>query len=96
LDLRRRQLRIRPFGDKICQDLGFDGLARGVGKRLAHQLHGPLGDPARSIEIADDLPQWEGGDHRDGVGLEVVAELAPRKDYRVQQLLDLGVARLGV
>jgi hypothetical protein len=30
------------------------------------------------------------------VGLKIVAELAPRKDYRIQQLLDLRVARLGV
>jgi hypothetical protein len=30
------------------------------------------------------------------VGLEVVAELAPREDYRIQQLLDLRVARLGI
>jgi hypothetical protein len=25
-----------------------------------------------------------------------VAELAPREDHRIQQLLDLGIARLGV
>jgi hypothetical protein len=30
------------------------------------------------------------------VGLEVVAEFAPREDHRIQQLLDLRVARLGV
>jgi hypothetical protein len=30
------------------------------------------------------------------VGLKVVAELAPREDHRIQQLLDLRVARLGV
>jgi hypothetical protein len=92
----RWQLRIRPLSDKIRQDLGLDGLARGIGERLAHQFHGPLGDPARRIGIADDLPQREGGNHRDGVGLEVVAQLAPREDHRVQQLLDLRVAHLGV
>jgi hypothetical protein len=30
------------------------------------------------------------------VSLEVVAELAPREDHRVEQLLDLWVARLGL
>jgi hypothetical protein len=39
LDLRRWKLRVRPLSDEIRQDLGLDGLARGVGERLAHQLH---------------------------------------------------------
>jgi hypothetical protein len=56
LDLWRRKLRVRPLGDEVRQDLGLDGLARGVGERLAHQLHRPLGDPACCVRIADDLP----------------------------------------
>jgi hypothetical protein len=30
------------------------------------------------------------------VSLEVVAELAPREDHCIKQLLDLGIARLGL
>jgi hypothetical protein len=56
LDLWRRQLRVRPLGYEICQDLGLDGLARGVGECLPHQLHRPLGDPARRVRIVDDFP----------------------------------------
>jgi hypothetical protein len=55
LDLRRRQLRVRPLGNEICQDLGLDGLVRGVGEHFTHQLHRPLGDPADCVWIADDL-----------------------------------------
>jgi hypothetical protein len=36
LDLRRWQLRVRSLGDEICQDLGLDGLAQGVGECFAH------------------------------------------------------------
>jgi hypothetical protein len=56
LDLWRRQLRVRPLGYEICQDLGHDGLARGVGERFTHQLHRPLGNPARCIRVTDDFP----------------------------------------
>jgi hypothetical protein len=46
---------IRPLGDEIRQDLGLDGLAWGVGERFTHQLHRPLGNPARRILVADDF-----------------------------------------
>jgi hypothetical protein len=41
-------------------------------------------------------PSRKGGDHRDRVSLEIVAELAPRKDHYVEQLVDLRIARLGL
>jgi hypothetical protein len=50
----------------------------------------------RYIRIPDDLSQRKGGDHRDRVSLEVVAELAPREDHRVEQLLDLQITRLSL
>jgi hypothetical protein len=56
LDLWWRQLRVRPLGDEIRQDLGLDGLAGGVGERFAHQFYRPLSDPACCIRVADDLP----------------------------------------
>jgi hypothetical protein len=56
LDLWRRQLRVRPLDDEVCQDLGLDGLARGVGERFAHQFYLPLGDPVCCIRVADDIP----------------------------------------
>jgi hypothetical protein len=82
--------------DEIRQDLGLDCLARCVGKRLAHQLHRPLGNPACCVRVPDDFSQRKGGNHRDRVSLEVVAELPPREDHCVEQLLDLRVARLGL
>jgi hypothetical protein len=38
MDLWRRQLCIRPLGDEIRQDLGLNGLARGVGERFTDHL----------------------------------------------------------
>jgi hypothetical protein len=40
------------------------------------------------------ISQRKGGDHRDRVSLEVVTELAPRKNHCVEQLLDLRIMRL--
>jgi hypothetical protein len=89
-------LRVRPFGDEIRQDLGLDRLARCIGECLAHEFHRPLGDPTRRVRVSDNLPQRKGGDYRNWVGLEVMPELAPCEHYRVEQLLDLRVTRLGL
>jgi hypothetical protein len=55
MDLWRRQLRVRPLDNEVCQYLGLDGLARGIGERFAHQLHQPLGNPACCIRVPDDF-----------------------------------------
>jgi hypothetical protein len=69
---------------------------RRVSECLAHQLYRPLGNHACRIRVPDDLSQQKGGDHRDRVSFEIVAELVPRKDHCIEQLLDLRIARLGL
>jgi hypothetical protein len=90
-NLQRGQLRIRPLGNEIRQDLGLDHLERCVGERLSHEFHGPFGDPTRGVRVSDDLPKQEQGDYRNRVGLEVVLQLAPHEHNCVEQLLDLWV-----
>jgi hypothetical protein len=43
----------------IRQDLGLNRLVRHIGECFAHKLHRPLGDPARRVQVSDNLPQWE-------------------------------------
>jgi hypothetical protein len=38
LDLQWEQLRVRPFGDEICEDLRFDRFARYVGERFTSSI----------------------------------------------------------
>ena len=44
----------------------------------------------------DYLSEGERRDHGDGMGLEVVTQLAPSQDYRVQQFLDMRIPCLGL
>ena len=73
LDLGWGKLSVGPLGNEICQDLGFDRLARCIGEGLSYYLHGPLGYPTRDFPVVDYLLQREGQDHGYGVSLEVVA-----------------------
>ena len=83
MDLRWGQLSVRPLSDEVSQDLGLDRLVRDVGESFFHQLHGLLGNPTLGFPVADYLSQRERRDHGDGMGLEVVAQLAPSQDHRV-------------
>src|SRR6185503_11612524 len=83
LDLRWGQLSVRPLSDKVGQYLGHDRLARRVGESFSHQLHGPLGNPTLGFPVADYLSQRERRDNGDGMGLEVVAQLAPSQDHHI-------------
>jgi hypothetical protein len=67
-----------------------------VGDALSHELNRPLGDSSHYFSTLDHLPEREGGHNRDWVRLKVVVQLSLGDEDSVQELLDLGVACLGV
>ena len=63
---------------------------------MTHQFKSPLGDSSRCILVLDNLTKRKGCHHRHGVRLKVVAQFSLGDEDGVEELLDLGVAGLGV
>lgn len=95
-DRHRERLGLRPLGDEVGEDLGFDGGVGSIGDALPHQLQGPLCDPSFCLRGLDYFFWWALRNHRDGVGIEVVPEFPLGDQHNIDQLLNLGVTRLGV
>ena len=85
-----------PLYNEISQHLGFDGHSGGIRNALTHQLEFPLRDSSCGIPILDDFAEREGCHDRHWVQLEVVMQLSPGDQDGIQELLDLGVASLGI
>ena len=81
---------------KISQHLGLDGRPRGIRNALTHQLECPLSDSFCGIPILDDLTKREGRHNHHWTRLEVVMQLPFGDEDDVHELLDLGVAGLGI
>jgi hypothetical protein len=73
---RRRLLGLRPLGDEIGEDLGFDGLPWAKFLVEFTQLDRPLDDAPHSVVAAQDFSEGEAGNDLDLVRLEVMAQLA--------------------
>ena len=69
---------------------------RGAKDRPPHEFNGPLGYSTRGLPVLDYFPQGERRHHGHRVGFDVVTQLALCQDYGVDQLLDVGVACLGL
>ena len=76
--------------------MGLNGRPRGIQNALTHQLKCPLCDSSYGILILDDFAKREGCHDHHRVRLEVVMQLPPSDQDSVQELLDLGVASLGI
>ena len=63
---------------------------------MTHQLECPLRDSSCGIPVLDDLAEREGRHDHHWMRLEAVTQLSLGDKDDVQELLDLGVAGLGV
>ena len=63
---------------------------------MTHQLERPLHDSSCAISVLDDLAEREGCHDHHRMRLKVVMQLPLGDEDGVQELLDLGVAGLGI
>ena len=63
---------------------------------MTHQLECPLCDSSHGILVLDNLTEGEGHHDRHRMRLKVVTQLPLGDKDGVQELLDLGVAGLGI
>jgi hypothetical protein len=62
---RRGSLGLCPLRDKVCEDLGLDGLAWAELKLEFAQLDGPLDDAPHGVAVVQDFTQGGDGDDLD-------------------------------
>jgi hypothetical protein len=96
LDQGRRHLDLRPFGNEVSQDMGFDGGAWSVSDDLPHQLKGSSSNPPFCFRGLDHLFEWVFRNHRDWVCVKIVPELSFGDQHGINELLDLRTEDLGV
>src|SRR5213079_2549137 len=86
----------RPLGNEISECLTFDGWGADELDVEGAKLNCPLSHPTGGLAVPEDTLQRVGGNHPDGVRLEVMAQLSRCNQDRVEHLLYRGVPSLSV